>query len=157
MSVKLLTKHHFEFLSLKGGCTGSSESTLVKMPHCWKSHVVAQIVSHLSYHDATDFHANNSDLIFCIQFQIDLTVFKMTTMEAKLVVCSGSTLLVYVPQKDVMLIWVQLAVASSNLPNFLNLVVSFFCVVGQSSQCIVPRDQVTQSTTRQQPGRRSTG
>ena len=26
------------FLSLKGGCTGSSESTLVKMPHCWKSH-----------------------------------------------------------------------------------------------------------------------
>ena len=34
MSVKLLTEHHFEFLSFKGGCTGSSESTLVKMPHC---------------------------------------------------------------------------------------------------------------------------
>ena len=32
-----------EFLSLKEGCTGSSESTLVKMPHCWKSHVAAQI------------------------------------------------------------------------------------------------------------------
>ena len=30
MSVKLLTEHHLEFLSLKGGCTGSSESTLVK-------------------------------------------------------------------------------------------------------------------------------
>ena len=43
MSVKLLTDHHLEFLSLKGGCTGSSESTLVKMPHCWKSHVAAQI------------------------------------------------------------------------------------------------------------------
>ena len=28
MSVKLLTEHHLEFLSLKGGCTGSSESTL---------------------------------------------------------------------------------------------------------------------------------
>ena len=27
-----------EFLSLKGGCTSSSESTLVKIPHCWKSH-----------------------------------------------------------------------------------------------------------------------
>ena len=26
MSVKLLTEHHLEFLSLKGGCTGSSES-----------------------------------------------------------------------------------------------------------------------------------
>ena len=37
MNVKLLTEHHLEFLSLKGGCTGSSESTLVKMPHCWKS------------------------------------------------------------------------------------------------------------------------
>ena len=34
MSVKLLTEHQLEFLSLKGGCTGSSESTLVKMPHC---------------------------------------------------------------------------------------------------------------------------
>ena len=43
MSVKLQTEHRLEFLSLKGGCTGSSESTLVKMPHCWKSHVVAQI------------------------------------------------------------------------------------------------------------------
>ena len=43
MIVKLLTEHHLEFLSLKGGCTGSSESTLVKMPNCWKSHVAAQI------------------------------------------------------------------------------------------------------------------
>ena len=42
MSVKLLTEHHLEFLSLKGGCTGSSEFTLVKMPYCWKSHVTAQ-------------------------------------------------------------------------------------------------------------------
>ena len=43
MSVKLLTKHHLGFLILKGGCTGSSESTLVKMPHCWKSHVMAHM------------------------------------------------------------------------------------------------------------------
>ena len=41
MSVKLLTDHHLEFLRLKGGCTGSPESTLVKIPHCWKSHVMA--------------------------------------------------------------------------------------------------------------------
>ena len=47
MSVKLLTEHHLEFLSFKGGCTGSSESTLVKMPHCWKSHVAAQMLSFL--------------------------------------------------------------------------------------------------------------
>ena len=37
MSVKLLTEHHLEFLSLKGGCTGSSETALVKAQHCWKS------------------------------------------------------------------------------------------------------------------------
>ena len=44
MSVKLLTEHHLEFLSLKGGCTGSSESTThVKIPHCWKSHVMAHL------------------------------------------------------------------------------------------------------------------
>ena len=38
MIVKLLTEGHLEFLSLKGG---SSESTLVKMSNCWKSHVAA--------------------------------------------------------------------------------------------------------------------
>ena len=40
MLVKLLTEHQLELLSLKGGSTGSSESTLIKMSHCWKSHVV---------------------------------------------------------------------------------------------------------------------
>ena len=43
MRVKLLTEHHLVFLSLRGGCIGSSESSLVKIPHCWKSHVTAQI------------------------------------------------------------------------------------------------------------------
>ena len=44
MIVRLLTEHHLEFLSLKGGCRGSSESTLslVKMSNCWKSHAAAQ-------------------------------------------------------------------------------------------------------------------
>ena len=46
MSVKLLDEHHkiMEFLSLKGGCTGWPESTLVKLPHCWKSHVAGYII-----------------------------------------------------------------------------------------------------------------
>ena len=44
MIVKLLTGHDLGFLSLKGGCTDSSESTLVKMTHCWKPHVVAHFV-----------------------------------------------------------------------------------------------------------------
>ena len=45
MTVNLLTEQNLEFLSLKGGHTGSSESALVKMPHCLKSHVVAQLYS----------------------------------------------------------------------------------------------------------------
>ena len=45
MSVKLLTVVHLEILRLKGSCTDSSESTLVKMPHCWKSHVMAHFIS----------------------------------------------------------------------------------------------------------------
>ena len=45
MTVKLLTEHHLGHLSLKGGCTGLFESTLVKMPHCWKSHVATQIMA----------------------------------------------------------------------------------------------------------------
>ena len=45
MSVKLLTEYHLKFLSLKGGCRGLSVSTLVKMPHCWKSHVTAHLTS----------------------------------------------------------------------------------------------------------------
>ena len=41
MTVKLLTEQHLEFLSLKGGRTGSSDSNHVKMPHGWKAHVTS--------------------------------------------------------------------------------------------------------------------
>ena len=43
MSVKPITEHHLEFLNLKGGCTDWAKSTLVKIPHCWKSHVAAHM------------------------------------------------------------------------------------------------------------------
>ena len=43
MIVKLLNKHHLEFLSLKRGCRSSSESTLVKMSNCWKSPAAAHL------------------------------------------------------------------------------------------------------------------
>ena len=43
MTVKLLTEHNLELLSLTGGCTGLSESTLLKLPHCWKSRFAANI------------------------------------------------------------------------------------------------------------------
>ena len=44
MIVKLLTEHHLEFQSLKGGCRGLSEPTPLKMPHCWKSHATAHFI-----------------------------------------------------------------------------------------------------------------
>ena len=47
MIVKLLTEHHLECLSLKGGCRGSFKSTHVKMSHCWKSHALAGNVLHI--------------------------------------------------------------------------------------------------------------
>ena len=48
MCVKLLTENHLEYISLKGDCTGSSESTLIKMPRCWKSHYTAQMQNYQS-------------------------------------------------------------------------------------------------------------
>ena len=45
LSVNLLTEHYLEFLRFKGGYT--SESTLVKMAHCWKSHVTANVCHHM--------------------------------------------------------------------------------------------------------------
>ena len=44
MIVKLLTAHHLEFLRIKGGCRGSSESTLAKMSHFWKSRALTHIL-----------------------------------------------------------------------------------------------------------------
>ena len=43
--LKLMNEHDWEFLSLTRDCPGSSESTLVNMPHCWKSHATVQIIS----------------------------------------------------------------------------------------------------------------
>ena len=44
MIVKLLPEHNLEFLSLKGGCTGSSESRLVKC------HIVGNLMPLLNYY-----------------------------------------------------------------------------------------------------------
>ena len=43
MTVELLTEHHLELLSLKGDCTGWSESSLVKC------HIVGNHMSRLIY------------------------------------------------------------------------------------------------------------
>ena len=54
MSVKLLTEHRLEFVSLKGG---SSESTLVKTRHC----VAAQFVIYWLRTDAYDSYLGEKE------------------------------------------------------------------------------------------------
>ena len=66
MSVKLLMEHHLKYLSLKWGCTSSSESTHVKMPHCWKTHVTA----HICYLLRRLFDASNEHIEKCILGEI---------------------------------------------------------------------------------------
>ena len=62
MCVKLLTEHNLEFLSVMGGCTGSSKSTHFKIPHCWKSHVAAHMF------------ADNPDSIKPLIFEVKLCI-----------------------------------------------------------------------------------
>ena len=59
MIVKLLTDQHLEFLSLKGGCPGSPESTLIKMPHCLKSHAAAQTLLSFQLQSASLLFVDN--------------------------------------------------------------------------------------------------
>ena len=66
MNVKLPTEHNLEFLRLKGGCAGSSESTFVKMQNCWKSHVTAQFFCYRIVQDAARnrlFQDSNGDAL----------------------------------------------------------------------------------------------
>ena len=77
MIVKLLTERHLEFLSLKGGCRGSSESTHVKMPHCWKflalAHMILTCQSILSF----------SHLVLHFIFQVLLLVLKVPFLQSE--------------------------------------------------------------------------
>ena len=58
MTVKLLTETSLEVSKPKRRmyrATGSSESTLVKMPHCWKLHVMVQLLYIHTYTVFIDF------------------------------------------------------------------------------------------------------
>ena len=67
INAELLTEHQLEFLSLKGGCTGWSESTLVKMPHCWKLYVTAQITPYPQIVK----HDRYQNLVNCLNYLFD--------------------------------------------------------------------------------------
>ena len=55
MNVKLLTEHHLGFLSLKGGRTSLSESTIVKIPHCLNNHTSWLNYQFIICYPMTDF------------------------------------------------------------------------------------------------------
>ena len=67
MTVKLLTEHNLEFLSLKGCCTGSSESMLAKMSHCWKSYDAAQILFNFLHTEINDNIPSNNVSVYSMQ------------------------------------------------------------------------------------------
>ena len=69
MSVKLLTEHHLEFLSLKGGCKCPSESKLVKIPHFWKSSILFGLTSDSRPH-LVDLQQNTSPSSLCDHMDI---------------------------------------------------------------------------------------
>ena len=76
MIVKLLAEHHLEFLSLKGGCRDSSESTLVKVSNCWKSHALAHLPSTLTR-------------VKCSLLLVTLEVYNFTCQQAFSCKCHG--------------------------------------------------------------------
>ena len=89
LSDKLLTEHHLEFLSLKGGCIGSCEPTLVKMPHCWKSHVTAHLCNNIYFKCTADIiyykskQFGSSDLVHIINNACNLHVRYQNTLTDK--------------------------------------------------------------------------
>ena len=73
------------FLSLTGGCTGSSESTLVKMPHCCKSHATAHICPHpiiCGFDKVNDNYIKNSTLSALLQGMLSC-IFLVSMYSAK--------------------------------------------------------------------------
>ena len=74
MTVKLPVEQHLEFLGLNVSCTGSSESTLVKMPHCWKSHATCISVTGFL---PNIFQGINFDRVSTIQLMLSTLLEKV--------------------------------------------------------------------------------
>ena len=77
MTLRPLTKYHLEFLSLQGGCTGSSESTLVKY------HIVGNHMSLLIFRPAT--HQN---LILYMGLIVRKPVFEVCEQQRRRPACA---------------------------------------------------------------------
>ena len=65
---KLLTEHNLEFLSVKGGCRGSSESTLVKISTC------LEITCHGSYVKDTYLRTQGKMYLWLYMYLVNKTL-----------------------------------------------------------------------------------
>ena len=81
---KLLTEQHLEFICLTEGCTGSSGSIHVKMPHCWNhmsrlnySYVFTDADGSWDNAPISKIHVNNDAEL--VVWDIRATCYVMTT------------------------------------------------------------------------------
>ena len=130
MSTKLLTEQCLEILSLKGSCTGSSEATLAKMPHCWKSHVTA----HTPFAEVIFFAKCNLGLLVffrqqqgvCPEFTFPVSnahlCTKCTLMLRKVTLLTHSQLDLLIALQTV---WAQLSGSTKGTNNFPPSVTTF--------------------------------
>ena len=93
--------------SLKGGCRGSSESTHVKMPHCWNSHALAYIIIYLAL---LVVETKLAKIWECkIQFRTKLhnkkiwihTLSMLVSLNSKVIICLNKTVLLSIQTKYV--------------------------------------------------------
>ena len=80
MIVKLLTEHNLEFLSLKAGCRGSSESTHVKMPYSWKSHAMPHFIFCLYMYFIFPLHSFYSNYSILLQYPYGIVAIHTRTV-----------------------------------------------------------------------------
>ena len=98
MTLKLLAEHHLEFLSFKGGFSGSSESLHIKMPHCWKSHVTAHIYLKIRSKDKLS-ESNEKSVFLWTGDCLLLLDFSLTVKAATLIFISGLVRLFHLLRK----------------------------------------------------------
>ena len=79
-------------LCLKKGCTGSSESTLVKMPHCWKYYVAAHLLCVRAAMARLCLHLSKCHIVENIMLRLTYCVWEQLWLVC-VYTCQNATLL----------------------------------------------------------------
>ena len=88
MTAKLLPEYHLACLSLKRDCIGSSESTLVLVPHCWKSQVAAD--KYIYMYKYTEQNFKLVILHFYLSFESKMRVYTIHVYKNQTMSCQNS-------------------------------------------------------------------